>query len=110
MLDAIYGCDSCRTTIGRAGCEIHRDRPAPTPGVNLYITTCVHGVDLRFVPRCYLCRPEEPLAALAGHDYTDLLLLIAECLVPLAFAAAPDGGRRQSRLESIAKAYREDEG
>ena len=27
-------------------------------GGNLYITTCVHGVDLRFTPRCYLCRPE----------------------------------------------------
>ena len=27
------------------------------PGVNLYITTCLHGVDLRFTPRCYLCKP-----------------------------------------------------
>ena len=32
--------------------------PPPPPGVNLYITTCVHGVDLRFWPRCYLCHPE----------------------------------------------------
>jgi hypothetical protein len=27
------------------------------PGVNMYITTCLHGVDLRFTPRCYLCKP-----------------------------------------------------
>jgi len=27
------------------------------PGVNLYITTCLHGVDMRFTPRCYLCKP-----------------------------------------------------
>ena len=27
------------------------------PGVNIYITTCRHGVDLRFTPRCYLCKP-----------------------------------------------------
>ena len=23
----------------------------------MYITTCLHGVDLRFTPRCYLCKP-----------------------------------------------------
>jgi len=40
--------------------------------------------------------------------HTDLLLLIAECLVPLAFAASPDGGRRQSRLAAIAAAYAEE--
>ena len=27
------------------------------PGVNMYVTTCIHGVDLRFTPRCYLCKP-----------------------------------------------------
>jgi hypothetical protein len=27
------------------------------PGVNFYITTCLHGVDLRLTPRCYLCKP-----------------------------------------------------
>jgi len=55
MVDAIYGCDTCRTTIGRAGCPTHRDKPSP--GVNFYITTCIHGLDLRLVPRCYLCKP-----------------------------------------------------
>lgn len=58
MMDAIYGCDTCRTTIGRAGCPTHRDQPKPTPGVNIYITTCIHGLDLRIHPRCYLCRPD----------------------------------------------------
>ena len=36
-----------------------------------------------------------------GPDYTDLLLLIAECLVVLARHAEPDAGARGSRLEAI---------
>jgi hypothetical protein len=72
------------------------------PGVNLYNTTCVHGLDLRLVPRCYLCKPELDLSAVvSGTDYTDLLLLIAECLVVLAWRAEPDAGARQSRLHAI---------
>lgn len=27
MSDAVYGCDTCRTTTGRAGCPTHRDPP-----------------------------------------------------------------------------------
>ena len=102
MVDAIYGCDTCRTTIGRAGCPTHRDKPSP--GVNFYITTCVHGLDLRVVPRCYLCEPELLAGVLSGTDYTDLLLLIAECLVVLAWKADPDAGARQSRLYAIRSA------
>ena len=53
------------------------------------LTTCIHGVDLRFTPRCYLCRPEgrwvdlaspksaESLArALARRASTDAWVLI----------------------------------
>lgn len=54
--DGIYGCDACRTTAGRSGCPTHRDRPSV--GANMFYTTCLHGVDLRFTPRCYLCKPE----------------------------------------------------
>jgi hypothetical protein len=36
--------------------------PKPSGGANLYITTCIHGADLRFTPRCWLCRPE-------GHQH-----------------------------------------
>lgn len=43
------------------------DRPEP-PGANLYITNCVHGVDLRFVPRCYLCNPVTPDRLAGGLD------------------------------------------
>ena len=25
--------------------------------MNMWMTTCLHGVDLRFTPRCYLCKP-----------------------------------------------------
>ena len=76
---------------------------------------CIHGVPYGPTWSCAHCvgsatggNLAEPLTAVIGHDYTDLLLLIAECLVPLAFAVEPDGGARQSRLYQIAKAYRED--
>lgn len=67
-MDAIYGCDTCRSTIGRAGCPTHRDSNAYTDeagayhytGSRLVMTHCVHGLDLRLHPRCYLCRPEQP--------------------------------------------------
>lgn len=39
-MDAIYGCDGCRTTLGRAGCATHRDRPAVAP---LYSFRPTHG-------------------------------------------------------------------
>lgn len=63
MNEAIYGCDGCRTTIGRAGCPIHRDSAAYTDhqtwaSSTPVLTHCVHGLDLRIHPRCYLCRPE----------------------------------------------------
>lgn len=32
---------------------------APPPGANMYITNCIHGLDLRVHPRCYLCHPVE---------------------------------------------------
>ena len=53
----MLGCDGCRTTLDRMGCPTHRDQPQPAPGANLYITHCIHGLDLRLYPRCYLCRP-----------------------------------------------------
>jgi hypothetical protein len=59
------GCwhEDCRASTGWPTVCLH---PAPPPpGVNLYITTCIHGVDLR-VPRCYLCRPEEEGALLTS--------------------------------------------
>jgi hypothetical protein len=70
------------------------------------LTHCQHGLDLRLNPRCYLCRPASDAlyarhAALVEVAHTDLLVLIAECLVPMAFAASPDAGRRQSRLDAL---------
>jgi len=64
-MDAIYGCDTCRSTIGRAGCPTHRDSNAYTDeagafhytGSGLVMTHCIHGLDLRLHPRCYLCKP-----------------------------------------------------
>ena len=91
MTDAIYGCDGCRTTIGRMGCPTHRDKPAPTPGVNLYITTSIHGVDLRLVPRCYLCRPEQPAPA-APLDREDLAMRVTTNLN--VYQRRIDRGRR----------------
>lgn len=26
-------------------------------GANLYVTHCIHGLDLRIYPRCYMCKP-----------------------------------------------------
>jgi hypothetical protein len=48
----------------------------------------------------------EPVAFLSstlgpGPDYTDLLLLIADCLVTLAWKAEPDAGARRSRLDAL---------
>lgn len=68
MNDAIYGCDGCSTTLGRAGCVSHRDRPSP--GANLFITHCQHGLDLRLNPRCYLCRPEPEPCRMCGGTAT----------------------------------------
>ena len=100
MTDGMLGCLTCATTIGRAGCPTHRD--PPPPGVNFYITSCIHGTDLRFTPRCYLCRPVEMLeAAVSSTDHGDLLDLIADCLVVLAWKADPDAGMRQARLYAI---------
>jgi hypothetical protein len=104
-MDGMNGCPTCATTIGRAGCPTHRD---PPPVVNSYITTCIHGTDLRFTPRCYLCRPDEPLAFIASPDNTDLLLLIADCLVTLAWKAEPDAGARRSRFEVLRAALEAD--
>lgn len=140
MTDAIYGCDTCRTTIGRAGCPIHRDSATLVAQSHSWsvstpiLTHCQHGLDLRIHPRCYLCEPaaradtaaldgltcemcgdpasecSRPIvdaqALLAARSDTaaldaQLLLLIAECLVPLAFASSPDAGRRASRLLAI---------
>lgn len=78
-MDAIYGCDTCRTTIGRQGCPTHKDKPTPI-GANMFITTCMHGVDLRFNPRCYICKPmsetqinmrERIIKVLAKHGLTN---------------------------------------
>ena len=56
-------CVGCSTTAGVAGCPEHGSNTYPRSvgqvGVNDFITNCRHGVDLRFVPRCYLCRPAE---------------------------------------------------
>lgn len=41
-----------------------------------------------------------PAVSPVGID-TDLLLLIAECLIPMAFAVSPDAGYRQSRLRAL---------
>jgi hypothetical protein len=55
--DMVYGCNGCATTLGRAECATHRDKPKPSGGVNLYFTHCIHGLDMRIYPRCYLCKP-----------------------------------------------------
>lgn len=55
-------CAGCSTTAGIAGCPEHGSNTY-TPhliGVNDFITTCRHGIDLRLTPRCYLCRPDGP--------------------------------------------------
>lgn len=109
--DAIYGCDTCRTTMGRSGCPTHRDRPLV--GANTFITTCPHGVDLRVTPRCYLCRPEgrvvditssqtvEALArALARRSHVDAWVLIPRQMQDL--------WRRDAA--SILAAWREEQG
>lgn len=56
-------CAGCSTTAGIAGCPEHGSNTYTPPliGVNDFITNCRHGVDLRFVPRCYLCRPDQPV-------------------------------------------------
>ena len=69
MIPAFLNCDGCRGTLGAAGCPTHRNSAAaPSLGVNVFITTCVHGVDLRFVPRCYLCKPEALAAHVCDHS------------------------------------------
>lgn len=59
-----HHCAGCSTTAGIAGCPEHGSNTYPRSvgqvGVNDFITNCRHGVDLRFVPRCYLCRPDGP--------------------------------------------------
>ena len=67
--------------------------------ISSYPTSCLHPTMLSYIPLI-----SEPLVAIAQPDYTDLLLLIAECLVVLAFKAEPDAGRRQSRLYALAAA------
>jgi hypothetical protein len=29
-------------------------------GAGIVITTCIHGLDLRIYPRCFMCRPLTP--------------------------------------------------
>ena len=68
-----------RITIGRAGCPTHRDSNAYTDeagayhftGSRLVLTHCVHGLDLRLHPRCYLCRPEPIGIYATGGNYPD---------------------------------------
>ena len=75
-MDAVYGCDTCRTTIGRAGCPTHRDSNTYTDeagayhytGSRLVITHCIHGLDLRLHPRCYLCNPVRWYGVLRPSD------------------------------------------
>jgi hypothetical protein len=78
-MDVIYGCDTCRTTIGRAGCPTHRDSAvctdrhewssASTP----VLTHCIHGLDLRLHPRCYLCRPASDEQVTSKCDHAALV-------------------------------------
>jgi hypothetical protein len=71
---------------------------------------CAHGIPWN--SGCTLCgrgtvtytvRPTTP-------DYTDLLLLIAECLVVLANKASPDAGVRHRRLWDLSAALGEADG
>ena len=69
MTDAVYGCDTCRTTIGRAGCPTHGHTWASSQPV---VTHCPHGLDLRVHPRCYLCRPDPTGSFALGGNWPNL--------------------------------------
>lgn len=81
-LDAPYlNCDGCRGSLGRQGCPTHRDSATyadPTQagryewtGSTLVLTHCIHGLDLRLYPRCYLCRPADQTFSTGGNTPTD---------------------------------------
>jgi hypothetical protein len=77
-MDAIYGCDGCRTTIGRAGCPTHRDSAVYTDRHEWstsepVLTHCIHGLDLRLHPRCYLCRPASDEQVTSKCDHAALV-------------------------------------
>ena len=67
------------------------------------ITRCAHGIP--WESGCVLCGRNMtlgPTYTVTQPNYTDLLLLIAECLVVLAWKAEPDdAGARQSRLYAL---------
>lgn len=48
--DSFYCGDVCNHT------GPHRYRSTPPPAASFWYA-CPHGLDMRIVPRCYLCRP-----------------------------------------------------
>jgi len=54
-------------------------------GGDLHITTCIHGVDLRFTPRCYMCKPwivgEVPGAVIASTGHDERLFAVLDRIV-----------------------------
>lgn len=78
----------CPSAPGHPGDHDWRRRPAPEP-------------EYLFDPSCGPCRNKTPHHPRPAPD-TALLLLIADCLVALAWKAEPDAGVRHSRLAALA--------
>ena len=75
MTEAPYlNCDGCRGTLGRAGCPSHRDSATYIDPSHSWssstpiLTHCLHGLDLRLHPRCYLCNPAHEHGSSLGGE------------------------------------------
>jgi hypothetical protein len=71
------------------------------PGVNMYVTTCIHGVDLRFTPRCYLCKPwpdDSPVWKVASPGHVHDGEWCALCVEHGRAAAIIDGEATSSQM------------